>query len=166
MPRQPKPYFRKQTQSWYCSIDGRQIALGKDRELAHQKFHELMADRDAISSELVSRPHVKRIEPSAAPCPAERRMLLENVIQGGQDGHAQDDHAAESDNDLLAQELQVFGGRQPFYIRLHSTDPCFQRFFDLPKFFFRGHLGGEFPKFKGRPARLEQHDSGDRPSSH
>ena len=54
MPRQSKPYFRKQTQSWYCSIGGKQISLGKDREAAHLKFHELMTDREAISSELVS----------------------------------------------------------------------------------------------------------------
>ena len=54
MPRQPKPYFRKQTKSWYCSVGGKQISLGKDREAAHQKFHELMTNRDAISSELVT----------------------------------------------------------------------------------------------------------------
>ncbi|MEO9590133.1 tyrosine-type recombinase/integrase [Rhodopirellula bahusiensis] len=54
MPRQPKPFFRKQTQSWYCSIGGKQISLGKDREAALQKFHELMTDPDAVSSELVT----------------------------------------------------------------------------------------------------------------
>ena len=54
MPRQPKPYFRKQTKSWYCSIGGKQISLGKDCEAAHVKFHQLMTDRDAISSELVT----------------------------------------------------------------------------------------------------------------
>tara|TARA_R110002049_G_scaffold309101_2_gene516894 strand:- start:20310 stop:21317 length:1008 start_codon:yes stop_codon:yes gene_type:complete len=54
MPRQPKPFFRKQTKSWYCSIGGRQISLGKDRDAAHQKFHELMTDRDAVTSELVT----------------------------------------------------------------------------------------------------------------
>lgn len=34
----------KQTKSWYCSIKGRQIALGKDRRSAHQKFQELVTD--------------------------------------------------------------------------------------------------------------------------
>lgn len=46
MPRQSKPFFRKQTQSWYFSTKGKQIPLGKDREKAFKKFYELMA-RDA-----------------------------------------------------------------------------------------------------------------------
>lgn len=52
MPRQPKPYLRKQTNSWYCSIGGRQISLGKDRDPAFEKFYELMGDRKQIASEL------------------------------------------------------------------------------------------------------------------
>lgn len=48
MPRKSKPYFRKQTKSWYCSINGKQIPLGKDRESAEQKFHELMADKESL----------------------------------------------------------------------------------------------------------------------
>ncbi|TWT34806.1 tyrosine-type recombinase/integrase [Blastopirellula retiformator] len=54
MPRQPKPFFRKQTNSWYCSIAGRQISLGKDRESAHAKFHELMADREQVTAEVTT----------------------------------------------------------------------------------------------------------------
>ena len=52
MPRQPKPYFRKQTKSWYFSTGGKQIPLGKDREEAFDKFHELMLDRDNLAAEL------------------------------------------------------------------------------------------------------------------
>jgi len=52
MPRQPKPYFRKQTKSWYCSISGRQIPLGKDRKIAFEKFHELMTDKSQVRSDL------------------------------------------------------------------------------------------------------------------
>ncbi|WP_425400378.1 tyrosine-type recombinase/integrase [Aeoliella sp.] len=52
MPRQPKPYLRKQTNSWYCSIGGRQISLGKEQEAAFEKFYELMGDREQIASEL------------------------------------------------------------------------------------------------------------------
>lgn len=52
MARPSKPFFRKQTKSWYCSIDGRQIPLGKNREVAHKKFHALMADRTLLSAEL------------------------------------------------------------------------------------------------------------------
>ena len=49
MPRKPKPYYRRQTKSYYCSINGKQISLGKDRESAFQRFHELMASRDALT---------------------------------------------------------------------------------------------------------------------
>ncbi len=49
MPRPSKPYLRKQTKSWYCSIGGQQISLGRDREAAFAKFHELMADRAQIA---------------------------------------------------------------------------------------------------------------------
>jgi len=42
MPRNPKPYYRKQTQSWYFSTGGKQYPLGKDREQAFAKFHELV----------------------------------------------------------------------------------------------------------------------------
>ncbi len=46
MPRPAKPFFRRQTKSWYCSIAGKQIPLGKDKKLAVQKFHELMTNRE------------------------------------------------------------------------------------------------------------------------
>ncbi len=52
MARPSKPYLRKQTKSWYCSIDGQQIPLGKDREIAFEKFHALMADRGQVKNEL------------------------------------------------------------------------------------------------------------------
>lgn len=52
MPRKPKPFFRKQTQSWYCSISGKQISLGKDRESAFLRFHQLMSQPDSISGEM------------------------------------------------------------------------------------------------------------------
>lgn len=51
MARPPKPYYRKQTKSWYCSIGGQQISLGKDREIAFKKFYELMADQDQVKNE-------------------------------------------------------------------------------------------------------------------
>jgi integrase len=43
--RQPKPFFRQQTQSWYVQIDKKQHNLGPDKEKAKQKYHELMAGR-------------------------------------------------------------------------------------------------------------------------
>lgn len=51
MPRQPKPYFRKQTKSWYFSTGGKQYPLGKNKKDAFQKFHELMADTEKLPSE-------------------------------------------------------------------------------------------------------------------
>lgn len=54
MPRPSKPFFRKQTKSWYCSVAGRQIPLGRDREIAFAKFQELMADRDQVQDELTT----------------------------------------------------------------------------------------------------------------
>lgn len=40
--RQPKPFFRKQTQSWYVQLDGKQIRLGKDESEAWKEYHRLM----------------------------------------------------------------------------------------------------------------------------
>ena len=43
MARQPKPWFRKQTGCWYVCIDGKQVNLGSDKDVAHRKYHEIMA---------------------------------------------------------------------------------------------------------------------------
>ena len=43
--RQPNPFFRKFTGTWYVKLNGRQINLGADRSDAFQKYHELMASR-------------------------------------------------------------------------------------------------------------------------
>ena len=71
MPRQPKPFFRKHTSSWYGSITGRQIPLGRDRELADEKFRKLMADRG---------PSVPRSSPSTN---LSQRYLARTVEEGG-----------------------------------------------------------------------------------
>jgi len=42
--RQPKPFFRRQTKSWYIQIGKRQINLGRDKEQAWNKYHEIMSD--------------------------------------------------------------------------------------------------------------------------
>ena len=42
--RQPKPWFRKQTKSWYVQIDGKQINLGTKKREAWNKYHEIMAN--------------------------------------------------------------------------------------------------------------------------
>lgn len=41
--RQPKPFFRKQNKSWYVQVGKRQINLGKEKEQAWAKYHEIMS---------------------------------------------------------------------------------------------------------------------------
>ena len=41
--RQPKPFFRKQTRSWYVQIGKKQVPLGKDEKAAWDKYHQIMA---------------------------------------------------------------------------------------------------------------------------
>ena len=43
MPRIPKPWFRKDRQSWFVTINGNRHNLGPDKEEALRNFHELMA---------------------------------------------------------------------------------------------------------------------------
>src|SRR5262245_52485819 len=39
----PQPWFRESKGGWYVCINGKQHALGKDRERAFRRFHLLMA---------------------------------------------------------------------------------------------------------------------------
>lgn len=43
--RQPKPFFRQFTKSWYVTLNGRQVPLGRDEAKAWEKYHQLMASR-------------------------------------------------------------------------------------------------------------------------
>lgn len=55
--RQPKPFFRKFTQSWYVEIRGKQFNLGRDKKQAWAKYQQLMAspeELDAHSTTVVS----------------------------------------------------------------------------------------------------------------
>ena len=42
--RQPKPFFRKQTKSWYVQLGKHQINLGRNKQKAWAKYHELMTE--------------------------------------------------------------------------------------------------------------------------
>ena len=44
--RQPKPFYRRQTKSYYVQIDGHQHNLGPDQEEAYRRWHLLMAGVD------------------------------------------------------------------------------------------------------------------------
>ena len=45
--RQPRPFFRKFTRSWYVTVRGKQYPLGKDKPLAWRRYHEIMASHAA-----------------------------------------------------------------------------------------------------------------------
>src|SRR4051794_20255842 len=42
MPRDPKPWYRQDRDAWFVTINGRRFNLGRDREAAQIRFHELM----------------------------------------------------------------------------------------------------------------------------
>ena len=42
MGRPPKPWQRKQTVAWYCTLNSKRVFLGHDKKSADKKFHELM----------------------------------------------------------------------------------------------------------------------------
>jgi hypothetical protein len=48
--RQPKPFFRKFTKSWYVEIRGKQINLGRDKKQAWAKYHQLIASPEELDS--------------------------------------------------------------------------------------------------------------------
>ncbi|MEZ6063746.1 MAG: site-specific integrase [Planctomycetaceae bacterium] len=52
--KQPKPFFRRFTKSWYVQIGRRQINLGRDKKLAWEKYHELMAKQDCVAEQLAT----------------------------------------------------------------------------------------------------------------
>ena len=49
--REPKPFFRKQTSTWYVQIGKKQHNLGPDEQVAKQKYHALMAGRQPVTDE-------------------------------------------------------------------------------------------------------------------
>jgi hypothetical protein len=49
--REPKPFFRKQTGTWYVQIGKKQHNLGPDEQVAKQKYHALMAGRQPVTDE-------------------------------------------------------------------------------------------------------------------
>ncbi len=43
--REPKPFYRTQTQTWYVQLGRQQINLGRDEKAAWDKYHALMDER-------------------------------------------------------------------------------------------------------------------------
>ena len=55
MPRtEIKPFWRKQTRSWYCQINGKQIALGRDKNAAQKKCRELLRSQQSLTAAIVT----------------------------------------------------------------------------------------------------------------
>ena len=54
--RKPKPYYRKQTGTWYLQLGKRQIRLSKNEEEAFQKYHEIMLNQSAYTCLLYTSP--------------------------------------------------------------------------------------------------------------
>ena len=48
--KEPKPFFRSFTQTWYVQLGSKQINLGPDKEAAWDQYHDLMASRRALAS--------------------------------------------------------------------------------------------------------------------
>ena len=48
--RQPKPFFRKFTASWYLQLGKQQINLGSDKDAAWTQYHEIMSARRALTA--------------------------------------------------------------------------------------------------------------------
>jgi hypothetical protein len=49
--RIPKPFFRKQTKTWYVQIGKKQHNLGPDEEAAKEKYGRLIVGRQPINDE-------------------------------------------------------------------------------------------------------------------
>jgi len=52
--KEPKPFFRKFTQTWYLQLGGKQINLGRDKKAAWDEYHDLMMSRRALVSVTVT----------------------------------------------------------------------------------------------------------------
>lgn len=55
----PKPFFRPARKTWYVQLHGRQINLGKDKDAAFKRYHEIMAaglDASDVRSSALTQP--------------------------------------------------------------------------------------------------------------
>ncbi|HEY4310167.1 MAG TPA: site-specific integrase [Pirellulales bacterium] len=48
--REPQPFFRKATKSWYVQLGRRQVPLGPDKDAAWDEYHRLMTERKDIEA--------------------------------------------------------------------------------------------------------------------
>jgi hypothetical protein len=57
--RMPKPFYRRQTRSWYVQTGKRQISLGPDKDKATEKYHTLMIGKQGAGTDLTAATLVK-----------------------------------------------------------------------------------------------------------
>jgi integrase len=81
--RQPKPFYRKQTRSFYVQLDDRQINLGPDEAEAYRRWHLLMAGADESVIAAMNEP----VKPIDRPQTVTVRQLVKSYL-GWQDGQA------------------------------------------------------------------------------
>jgi integrase len=79
--RQPKPFYRTQTHSFYVQLDDRQINLGSDEAEAYRRWHLLMAGADESVIAAMNEP----AKPIDKPQPITVRQLVKSYL-GWQDG--------------------------------------------------------------------------------
>jgi integrase len=54
MPHFPKPWFRQDRGLWYVQLHGRQYNLGRDRDQAFRRYHQLLAAPAPVEAQLVA----------------------------------------------------------------------------------------------------------------
>ena len=52
MPHFPKPFYRPKRDLWYVQLNGKQINLGRDKDEAFRRYHQLLAASPAEGREL------------------------------------------------------------------------------------------------------------------
>lgn len=97
--RQPKPWYRKQTKSWYVQINGRKVNLGRDRDAAFEAFHSLMAGQ------------------GTAPAPITARQLIERYANW------MEAHRAQSTCEVRRPLISAFSGTLPKSLKASSLRP-------------------------------------------
>ena len=76
--KQPKPFFRKFTGTWYVQVGTKQINLGPDKKEAYDRFHQLMRQprpRKVSSQSLVDGKVGSRLAFGRPTCKPARQLL-------------------------------------------------------------------------------------------
>ncbi|MEP3480554.1 MAG: tyrosine-type recombinase/integrase [Fuerstiella sp.] len=136
MPRAPKPFWRTARKAWFCSINGRQIRLGTEREEAFAEFHRQMAaagkqpsgPAQRLTLDDISQLYLDFVENNRSPASydrcrnyvsrfvlfAGRSKLAENIVPA-------DVHRWIDDHNRRAAKLQKENSSEEAKRQLHTT---------------------------------------------